>query len=79
MKVGSFTQVQEPNRNRFTGRTSSSLFRPERMATSVTGTVYPWRGQALAKVGPEVEWSGLSLIDVAYRYRQESIGGSGEK
>src|SRR5208337_4548202 len=40
MKVGSFTREQEPNRNRFTGRTSFSCFRPERMATSVTETVF---------------------------------------
>ena len=47
MKVGSFRQEQEPNRNRFT---EGQVFpvRPKRMATAMTGAP-SWRGRVLEK------------------------------
>jgi hypothetical protein len=50
MKVGSFRQTQEPNRNAIhrKGReTCVGLLRPEWMATALTGRFVPWRGRVL--------------------------------
>jgi len=53
MKVGSFGQAQEPNRNAIhrKGLETSSLLRPEWMATAMTGKFVPWRGRVLTKAG----------------------------
>jgi len=52
MKVGSFRQTQEPNRNaihRKGGETCLSLLRPEWMATAMTGKLVPWQGRVLTE------------------------------
>ena len=52
MKVGSFRQTQEPNRNaihRKGGETCLGLLRPEWMATAMTGKVVPWQGRVLTE------------------------------
>ncbi len=54
MKVGSFEQAQEPNRNaihRKGGETCLGLLRPEWMATAMTGKFVAWQGRVLAKAG----------------------------
>jgi len=61
MKVGSFRQPQEPNRNAIhrKGLETSSLLRPEWMATAMTGKFVPWQGRVLTEAdvwnpeGPE--------------------------
>ena len=51
MKVGSFEQAQEPNRNAIhrKGLETSSLLRPEWMATALTGKFVPWQGRVLTE------------------------------
>ena len=51
MKVGSFRQTQEPNRNAIhrKGLETSSLLRPEWMATAMTGKFVPWQGRVLTE------------------------------
>jgi len=52
MKVGSFEQAQEPNRNainRKGGETCRDLLRPEWMATAMTGKLFPWQGRVLTE------------------------------
>ena len=52
MKVGSFGQAQEPNRNaihRKDGKTSLGLLRPEWMATAMPGKFVPWQGCVLTE------------------------------
>src|SRR5467141_1669487 len=53
MKVGSFRQTQERNRNAIhrKGLRTSSLLRPEWMATAMTGKFVPWRGRVLTEAG----------------------------
>ncbi len=54
MKVGSFEQAQEPNRNaihRKGGETCLGLLRPEWMATAMTGKFVPWQGRVLTEAG----------------------------
>jgi hypothetical protein len=53
MKVGSFRQTQEPNRNAIhrKGKGTSSLLRTEWMATAMTGKFVPWRGRVLTEAG----------------------------
>ncbi len=53
MKVGSFRQTQEPNRNAIhrKGLETSSLLRPEWMATAMTGKFVPWQGRVLTEAG----------------------------
>src|SRR5437667_11638260 len=53
MKVGSFRQTQEPNRNaihRKGGESCLSLLRPEWIATALTGKLVPWQGRVLTAV-----------------------------
>ncbi len=51
MKVGSFRQTQEPNRNAIhrKGLETSSLLRLEWMATAMTGKFVAWQGRVLTK------------------------------
>ena len=51
MKVGSFRQAQEPNWNAIhrNGLETSSLLRPEWMATAMTGKFVPWQGRVLTE------------------------------
>ncbi len=51
MKVGSFRQTQEPNRNAIhrKGLETSRLLRPEWMATAMTGKSVPWQGRVLTE------------------------------
>jgi hypothetical protein len=51
MKVGSFGQAQEPNRNAIhrKGLETSSLLRPEWMATAMPGKFVPWQGCVLTE------------------------------
>ncbi len=51
MKVGSFRQTQEPNRNAIhrKGLETSSLLRLEWMATAMTGRFVPWQGRVLTE------------------------------
>jgi hypothetical protein len=53
MKVGSFEQAQEPNRNAIHRKDlkTSSLLRPEWMATAMTGKFVAWQGRVLTKAG----------------------------
>ena len=53
MKVGSFRQTQEPNRNAIhrKGLETSSLLRPEWMAMAVPGKVVSWQGRVLTEAG----------------------------
>ncbi len=51
MKVGSFRQTQEPNRNAIhrKGLETAGLLRPEWMATAMTGKFVPWQGRVLTE------------------------------
>ncbi len=81
MKVGSFRQTQEPNRNAIhrKGLETYGLLRLEWMATAMTGRFVPWQGRVLTEAdlqnpqGPEQnpkyssELSGLDreVLDTA--------------
>ena len=81
MKVGSFRQTQEPNRNAIHRKAleTSGLLRLEWMAMAMTGRFVPWQGRVLTEAdlqnpqGPEQnpkyssELSGLDreVLDTA--------------
>jgi len=72
MKVGSFRQTQEPNRNaihRKGGESCLGFLRPEWMATAMTGKFVPWQGRVLTEAGlrnPE-GWKKIPNIVVSYQ------------
>jgi excisionase family DNA binding protein len=65
MKVGSFTQEEEPNRNRFTGGTSFVL-RAGADGDECDRSGFLWRVHALAKAGLSIAELGFDLIRAGY-------------
>lgn len=77
MKVGSFRKTQEPNRNRFTGRTRFSL-EAGTDGDERDRNAFPWRVRALEKADRQIREGSISK---AYRSdlfsgRHRSIGHS---
>ena len=76
MKVGSFRQAQEPNRNAIhrKGLETSSLLRREWMATAMTGKFSPWQGRVLT----EADVLNLEMPELNSEYSSELSGGDRE-